>query len=427
MNTKPSWLSNGLDHIWLPYTQMKTVPAPLAVKSASGARLTLEDGRELIDGISSWWTTVHGYCHPHIEAAVQEQMKILPHVMLGGLAHEQAYRLASRLSAICPGDLSRVFFSESGSVSVEIAMKMAVQYWLNKGSRRTRFLSFKGGYHGDTFMTMSVCDPEEGMHSLFTGVVPDQLVVALPTDEPSIAAFEKTLERYGHEIAAIVMEPLVQGAGGMVFHSIETLARIRAACDVHNILLILDEIFVGFGRLGSLFACDQAGVVPDIMTISKALTGGTLPLAATIAREHVFEAFYTDNAGDALMHGPTYMGNALACAAANASLDLFESEPRLDQVRGIEKGLKEGLAPARDIAGVVDVRTRGAIGVIQVEEMRGLDDLKARFVEAGVWIRPFRDIIYTTPPYVISEEDLAALTRTMVEVTHDWAKATNLA
>jgi len=427
MSTKPSWLSDGLDHIWLPYTQMKTVPAPLAVKSASGARLTLEDGRELIDGISSWWTTVHGYCHPHIEAAVQEQMKILPHVMLGGLAHEQAYRLASRLSAICPGDLSRVFFSESGSVSVEIAMKMAVQYWLNKGSRRTRFLSFKGGYHGDTFMTMSVCDPEEGMHSLFTGVVPDQLVVALPTDEPSIAAFEKTLERYGHEIAAIVMEPLVQGAGGMVFHSIETLARIRAACDAHNILLILDEIFVGFGRLGSLFACDQAGVVPDIMTISKALTGGTLPLAATIAREHVFEAFYTDNAGDALMHGPTYMGNALACAAANASLDLFESEPRLDQVRGIEKGLKEGLAPARDIAGVVDVRTRGAIGVIQVEEMQGLDDLKARFVEAGVWIRPFRDIIYTTPPYVISEEDLAALTRTMVEVTHDWAKATDLA
>ena len=234
-------------------------------------------------------------------------------------------------------------------------------------------------------MTMSVCDPEEGMHSLFTGVVPDQLVVALPTDEPSIAAFEKTLERYGHEIAAIVMEPLVQGAGGMVFHSIETLARIRAACDAHNILLILDEIFVGFGRLGSLFACDQAGVVPDIMTVSKALTGGTLPLAATIAREHVFDAFYTDDAGDALMHGPTYMGNALACAAANASLDLFESEPRLEQVRGIEKGLKEGLAPAQEIPGVVDVRIRGAIGVLQVKEMNNLDDLKARFVDAGVW------------------------------------------
>ncbi len=422
MTSNPDWLTDGLNHIWLPYTQMKTVPAPLPVMRGRGARLTLADGRELIDGISSWWTTVHGYCHPHIEQAVKAQLETLPHVMLGGLAHEQAYRLSTRLAALLPGDLSRVFYSESGSVSVEIAMKMAVQYWLNRGERRTRFLSFTGGYHGDTFMTMSVCDPDEGMHSLFTGVVPDQIVVPLPRDEESIAVFEAALDKHGAEIAAVVTEPLVQGAGGMVFHDAEVLRHIRKACDARGLLLIVDEIFTGFGRLGQMFACDVAGIVPDIMTISKALTGGTLPLAATVARDHVFEAFYTDDPGDALMHGPTYMGNALACAAANASLDLFETEPRLEQVAAIEKGLAEGLAPARDIPGVVDVRVRGAIGVIQVEEMRDVDGLKARFVEAGVWVRPFRDIIYATPPYMIEEGDLTALTRAMVEVTRQWSK-----
>jgi len=427
MTSNPDWLAEGLNHIWLPYTQMKTVPAPLPVMRGRGARLTLADGRELIDGISSWWTTVHGYCHPHIEAAVKAQLETLPHVMLGGLAHEQAYRLSTRLAALLPGDLSRVFYSESGSVSVEIAMKMAVQYWLNKGERHTRFLSFTGGYHGDTFMTMSVCDPDEGMHSLFTGVVPDQIVVPLPRDEESIAAFEAAMDKHGAEIAAVVTEPLVQGAGGMVFHDAEVLRRIRKACDARGLLLIVDEIFTGFGRLGQMFACDVAGIVPDIMTISKALTGGTLPLAATVARTHVFEAFYTDQPGDALMHGPTYMGNALACAAANASLDLFETEPRLEQVAAIEESLAEGLAPARDIPGIVDVRVRGAIGVIQVKEMRSLDDLKARFVEAGVWVRPFRDIIYTTPPYVVGEDDLAALTRAMVDVTRKWASDVGLA
>lgn len=423
MTPDPDWFAEGLAHIWLPYTQMKTVPAPLPVVRGRGARLTLADGRELIDGISSWWTTVHGYCHPHIEQAVKAQLEVLPHVMLGGIAHEQAYRLSARLAALLPGDLTRVFFSESGSVSVEIAMKMAVQYWLNRGERRTRFLSFTGGYHGDTFMTMSVCDPDEGMHSLFADVVPDQIVVPLPRDEKSITAFEATLDKHGAEIAAVVTEPLVQGAGGMVFHDTDTLRRIREACDARGLLLIVDEIFTGFGRLGQMFACNVAGIVPDIMTVSKALTGGTLPLAATVARERVFEAFYTDRAQDALMHGPTYMGNALACAAANASLDLFETEPRLAQVATIEKGLTEGLAPARDIPGVVDVRVRGAIGVIQVKEMRALDDLKARFVEAGVWVRPFRDIIYATPPYVIDEDDLATLARAMVDVTRAWAKA----
>jgi len=422
MTKNSDWLAEGLGHIWLPYTQMKTVPAPLPVASAKGVRLTLSDGRELIDGISSWWTSVHGYCHPHIEAAIRDQVERLPHVMLGGLAHEPAYTLATRLAALLPGDLNRVFYSESGSVSVEIAMKMAVQYWLNKGQRRTRFLSFTGGYHGDTFMTMSVCDPDEGMHSLFTGVVPDQIVVPLPQDENSISAFETALDQHGAKIAAIVTEPLVQGAGGMVFYDAEILRRIRKACDEFGILLIVDEIFTGFGRLGKMFASEEAGIVPDMVTVSKALTGGTLPLAATIARDHVFDAFYTDNEGDALMHGPTYMGNALACAAANASLDLFEREPRLKQVRAIETGLAEGLAPARDIPGVRDVRVRGAIGVIQVDEMRSLDDLKRRFVEAGIWIRPFRDIIYTTPPYVISAADLDILTRTMVEVTAAWSK-----
>jgi len=423
MTTGPDWLAEGSSHIWLPYTQMKTVPAPLPVVSAEGVRLTLADGRTLIDGISSWWTTVHGYRHPLIERAIKDQLEKLPHVMLGGLAHEQAYRLSARLAAILPGDLSRVFYSESGSVSVEIAMKMAVQYWLNKGQRRTRFLSFTGGYHGDTFMTMAVCDPDEGMHALFTGVVPDQIVVDLPRDDGTLAAFETALDRHGDDIAAVVTEPLVQGAGGMVFHDAETLRRIREACDARGVLLIVDEIFTGFGRLGEMFACDVAGIVPDIVTVSKALTGGTLPLAATIACEHVFDAFYTENAQDALMHGPTYMGNALACAAANASLDLFEREPRLAQVRGIEAHLRDGLFPARDIKGVRDVRVKGAIGVIQVDKMRNMDDLKRRFVEAGVWVRPFRDIIYTTPPYVIGEEDLHALTKAMVDVTAAWAKA----
>jgi len=412
---RPRWLDEGLRHIWLPYTQMKTARPPLPVVAADGVRLKLADGRELIDGIASWWTVAHGYRHPHIEAAIRDQLARLPHIMLGGLAHEPAYRLAARLAAVLPGTLNRVFFSESGSVAIEIAMKMAVQYWLNRGERRTRFVGFLGGYHGDTFAAMSVCDPEEGMHRLFKGSLPQQHVVALPTDERTAAAFDALLAANAHEIAAILVEPLVQGAGGMRFHNAETLQAIRAACDRHGVLLICDEIFTGFGRTGALFACVAADFVPDIVTLGKALTGGTLPLAATVATDQVFETFLADDPSHALMHGPTYMGNALACAAANASLDLFEAEPRLERVAMIEAQLWHELAPAQNAPGVIDVRAMGAIGVIQFDRPVDAERLTERFVDAGVWLRPFRDIIYTTPPLTIGMDDLSRITRAMVD------------
>jgi adenosylmethionine-8-amino-7-oxononanoate aminotransferase len=412
---RPRWLDEGLRHIWLPYTQMKTARPPLPVVAADGVRLKLADGRELIDGIASWWTVAHGYRHPHIEAAIRDQVARLPHVMLGGLAHEPAYRLAARLAAVLPGTLNRVFFSESGSVAVEIAMKMAVQYWLNRGERRTRFVAFLGGYHGDTFAAMSVCDPAEGMHRLFKGFLPQQHVVALPTDERTAAAFDALLAANAHEIAAILVEPLVQGAGGMRFHDAETLQAIRAACDRHGVLLICDEIFTGFGRTGALFACVAADFVPDIVTLGKALTGGTVPLAATVATDQVFETFLADDPSRALMHGPTYMGNALACAAANASLDLFEAEPRVERVAMIEAQLWHELAPAQTAPGVIDVRAMGAIGVIQFDRPVDAERLTKRFVDAGVWLRPFRDIIYTTPPLTIGMDDLSRITRAMVD------------
>src|SRR4029453_11004171 len=326
----PAWYQAGLAHVWLPYAQMKTARPPLPVVRTQGSRIVLADGRELIDGIASWWTACHGYNHPHIRAAVERQLALMPHVMFGGLAHEPALTLARRLVARLPGDLDRVFFSESGSVAVEVAMKMAVQFWLNRGVRtRKRFLAFSGGYHGDTSGAMAICDPAAGMHAPFRGLLPEHHVVDLPQDEESAAAFARVLERHAEELAGIVVEPLVQGAGGMRFHDAAVLRALRAAADRYGLLLIFDEIFTGFGRTETLFACEAAGVVPDIVTLSKALTGGTLPLAATVASRKVFDAFWSDDPRHALMHGPTFMANALACAAANASLDLFEREPRL--------------------------------------------------------------------------------------------------
>ncbi|HEY4344821.1 MAG TPA: adenosylmethionine--8-amino-7-oxononanoate transaminase [Parvibaculum sp.] len=422
IDNPPAWLAEGARHLWLPYTQMQTTPMSLPVVKTDGVRLTLADGRELIDGTSSWWTAAHGYNHPHIREAVTAQLQKMPHVMLGGLAHEPALTLATRLAKLLPGDLQHTFFSESGSVSVEIAMKIAVQYWINSGVKgRTRFVSFRGGYHGDTLAAMSVCDPDEGMHSLFKGAIAEQLITDLPVTPEREKAFDDFLSRHKHEVAAVMTEPLVQGAGGMIFHDAETLKRLRAACDRHNVLLILDEIFVGFGRTGTMFASDAAEIVPDIVTLSKALTGGTMALAATIARAHVFEAFLSDSASKALMHGPTYTGNPLACAAANASLDLFEREPRLAQVARIEAQLKRELEPARAMSGVVDVRVKGAIGVIELETMGDLDALKRRFVEEGVFIRPFGKIVYTTPPLVTGEADLARLTSAMLKVVGERA------
>ena len=399
---------------------MKTAPAAPVVERTDGVRLYLADGRELIDGVSSWWTACHGYNHPHIRAAVTAQLAKLPHVMLGGLVHEPALELSRRLAALLPGDLGHAFLSESGSVSVEVAMKIAVQYRLNRREKaRTRFLSFEHGYHGDTFAAMSVCDPEEGMHALFGGVVPRQIVVPLPRSAESRAAFGRAVAAHAHELTAIIVEPLVQAAGGMRFHAPEVLAEIAAIAAKYDLLLILDEIATGFGRTGTLFACEQAGVVPDIVTLSKALTGGTLPLAATVASQRVFDVFWSDDAAHALMHGPTYSGNPLGCAAALASLDLFASEPRLAQVAAIENALRAGLRECRDSPGVRDVRVKGAIGVVQLERVPKLDALRQRFLAKGVWIRPFGDVVYLMPPFVIDAADLERLMAAVRDVLRE--------
>jgi adenosylmethionine-8-amino-7-oxononanoate aminotransferase len=400
---------DGLDRLWLPYTQMKTAAPPLTVAATEGTRITLADGRSLLDGIASWWTAVHGYNHPGIVQAIQRQAALLPHVMMGGLVHPPALTLAKRLSALVPGGPWRVFFSDSGSVAVEVALKIAVQHWTNRGQAKRLFVGFRGGYHGDTLATMAVGDTDEGMHRLFKGIVPEHVVTPVPHTADKRADFDSLLAARRNEIAAVIIEPLVQGAGGMRFHSPETLAAIAHICRRHGVLLIADEIFTGFGRLGTMFACEQAGVTPDIVCVGKALTGGTLSLAATLASEAVYAPFHSDSPEAALMHGPTYMGNALACAAANASLDLFETEPRLDQVRAMEGLLKAGLEPARTIAGVKDVRVWGAIGVVQLDSRDGLDAIAAACLRAGLWVRPFLDIVYLTPAYVMPETEVAAL------------------
>jgi adenosylmethionine-8-amino-7-oxononanoate aminotransferase len=419
----PDWLTSGFAHLWLPYAQMKLAPTPIAVVGADGARLKLADGSELIDGVSSWWTVCHGYNHPHIREAVAAQLQAVPHVMLGGLATEPTLRLARRLAGLLPGDLDHVFFSESGSVSVEIAMKMAVQYWINKGQKgRHRFVSFRFGYHGDTLAAMSVCDPDEGMHGLFKGYLPQQIIADVPRTKEQQTEFVRLLRAHRSEVAAVIIEPLVQGAGGMKFYEPEVLRFLRQACDEADCLLILDEIMTGFGRIGPMFACQEAEIVPDIITLSKALTGGTLPLAATIASKRVFEAFLSDDPSKALMHGPTYMGNALACAAANASLDLFEREPRLNQVRAIEAQLRAELEPCRHQTGVVDVRVRGALGVVQLTKAGEGPWFRPRFLGDGVWIRPFGDIVYVAPPFVISTEELSRLTQAIVRHVSAWSQ-----
>jgi adenosylmethionine-8-amino-7-oxononanoate aminotransferase len=416
--TNPARLQVGLEHLWLPYAQMKTAPLPLAAKATRSCRIMLADGRELIDGIASWWTACHGYNHPHIRAAVERQLASLPHVMFGGLVHEQASTLARRLAGMLGrDDLNRVFFSESGSVAVEVALKMALQYWRNRGvSGRERIIAFKGGYHGDTSGAMAVSDPQSGFHGTLAGTLPQQIIVDLPDTQTSTAALETLLAQRSEQIAAIIIEPLVQGAGGMRFHDGRVLQTLRLLADRYELLLIFDEIFTGFGRTGTMFAFEQAGVVPDIITLSKALTGGTLPLAATVARQKVFEAFWSDDPDKALMHGPTFMANALACAAANASLDLFESEPRLAQVAKIEALLEDGLEPCRKLPGVKEVRVKGAIGVVELELIGNIDALRQRFIEEGVFVRPFGSIVYLTPAFTITAEDLAKLTGAVARV-----------
>lgn len=408
-------------NLWMPYTQMQTAPPATRVAGTDDIYLQLEDGRQIIDGLASWWTACHGYNHPHIRAAVQQQLEIMPHVMFGGISHEPARTLAARLAKLLPGDLNHIFFSDSGSVAVEVAMKCAVQYWLNQNiAGRHRFVCFEHAYHGDTTGAMSVCDPVNSMHSHFKGFLLEQFPQPLPRTQEEGRAFASFLAERRHELAGVLIEPLIQAAGGMKFHPPESLRMIADACQRHNVLLIADEIATGFGRTGTMFACEQADVVPDIMCIGKALTAGTMGMAATVATTRVFDAFQSDEPSHALMHGPTFMANPLACTAANASLDVFAQQPRLQQVNAIEAQLPAMLADCLTMPGVIDVRVKGAVGVVQVQQLHNVDRLRAEFLNQGVWLRPYSDMIYITPPLTIGDR-LGELCEAMVSVIRDWS------
>jgi adenosylmethionine-8-amino-7-oxononanoate aminotransferase len=410
--------------VWHPYGGLPAMSAALPVVSAEGVRLRLANGSELIDGMSSWWCAVHGYRHPALDRAVEEQLGRMAHVMFGGLTHEPAVRLAKRLVEIAPRGLERVFFADSGSVAVEVAIKMCLQYQRAVDRpERSRLLTVRGGYHGDTFGAMAVCDPVGGMHNLFTGIIPEQLFADCPPDgfdapqderwERWAAQVRELAARHAHELAGAIVEPVAQGAGGMRFHSPACVRLLREVCDEHGMLLVADEIATGFGRTGALFACEHAGVSPDIMCVGKALTGGYMTLAATLCTAEVASAISAGEGGG-LMHGPTYMANPLACAVALASLDLLATGEWRAQVARIERGLCEGLDLVREDPGVADVRVLGAIGVVQLEHEVNVATATAAAVEHGVWLRPFRDLIYTMPPYVISEQDLDAVVGAVV-------------
>jgi adenosylmethionine-8-amino-7-oxononanoate aminotransferase len=415
------------ERVWHPYGALPAPLQALPVASAAGVRLKLADGRELIDGMASWWCAIHGYRHPALDAAVSGQLGEMAHVMFGGLTHEPAIRLAERLTEITPEGLERVFFADSGSVSVEVAIKLALQFQRASGRpRRTRLLTVRGGYHGDTFGAMAICDPVGGMHRLFTGVLAEHVFAERPPDGFSedldggwAAHVRELAERHSEELAAIVIEPVVQGAGGMRFHSPACVRLMRDLCDEHDLLLIADEIATGFGRTGAMFACDHAAIAPDVMCVGKALTGGYLTLAATLCTDRVARAV-SEGEGGGLMHGPTFMANPLACAVALASLELLgeggdgSGGGWRGRVAAIERGLSEGLQPARELPGVLDVRVLGAIGVLELDHPVDVAAATAVAVERGVWLRPFRELIYAMPPYVIEQEDLARVTGAMV-------------
>ncbi|MFE7742105.1 adenosylmethionine--8-amino-7-oxononanoate transaminase [Nocardia sp. NPDC057455] len=403
------------EHVWHPYGGFPATTEPLVVTAAAGTRLTLADGRELVDGMSSWWAAIHGYRHPVLDAALVAQSRRMSHVMFGGLTHEPAARLAELLVESTPAGLDKVFLCDSGSVSVEVAVKMCLQYWRSVGKpEKRRLLTWRGGYHGDTFTPMSVCDPEGGMHSLWTDILVNQVFAPAPPSEyrPEYAAeLERLIAAHAGELAAVVVEPLVQGAGGMRWHHPGYLTDLRRLCDEHGVLLVFDEIATGFGRTGTLFAADRAGVGPDVMCVGKALTGGYLTLAAALCTTRIAETISAAHGG--LMHGPTFMGNPLACAVAVASIELLRSRDWRGEVAGIEAELTAGLAPVRDLPGVVEVRVLGAIGVIELDrpvDMRAATDAA---VAAGVWLRPFRNLVYTMPPFISTSGDIATITAGM--------------
>ena len=416
------WQGFERRHVWHPYASMETPAQMFAVQRAEGVRLYLKDGQTLIDGMSSWWCAIHGYNVPQLNAAVAAQMEKMSHVMFGGLTHEPAARLAARLLEIAPKGMEHVFFADSGSVSVEVAIKMALQYWQAQGKgNKNRLLTIRHGYHGDTFGAMAVCDPVSGMHQLFSGVLAEHIFADAPSahsdtdwDESQIVDFRNKIETHREELAAVILEPIVQGAGGMRFYAPEFLRQVRTLCDENDVLLILDEIATGFGRTGRMFACEHAGIAPDIMCVGKALTGGYMTLAAVLTSAKVSQGVHAD--GGVLMHGPTFMANPLACAVSLASIDLLLDSPWQSRIEKIEAQLSRGLEPCRALQGVADVRVLGAIGVVEMRQPVDMARVQPMFVERGVWLRPFGRMVYTMPPFIIDTNDLGLIAKAMYEI-----------
>lgn len=402
-------------HIWHPYTSTLTPLTCYPVASANGVHIKLEDGTELVDGMSSWWSTIHGYNHPHLNQAAHQQIDQVSHVMFGGITHQPAISLCKKLLPLAPSNLEHVFLADSGSVAVEVSLKMALQYWHAKGERRPKFLTLRHGYHGDTFAAMSVTDPDNSMHSLYKGFLPEHIFAESPTcgfwDEwksEDLADFEHKIETHHQELAAVILEPIVQGAGGMRIYHPEFLKGVRRLCDKYGLLLIADEIATGFGRTGKLFACEHADIQPDILCVGKALTGGYMTLSATLASKHVADTVCGGDAG-CFMHGPTFMGNPLACAVATASLELIEQGDWKQQTQQIETLFSELLPKLEEYDLVKNTRWLGAIGVVETHRPVNMETIQALFVEHGVWIRPFGKLIYMMPPFISKPEDIEKL------------------